>query len=133
MSYTPLQDTFRVVSITACGTALGDPIGGSIDTTVEFLENRPGTRLSPATCIQSFSASGTAKYQTQQAPVTPGTAGSFVVTVLGIDGSTSIAVTLATCIAGGTKMDFNSEKHSNTFDCRYNAGNTENLAPVSVG
>lgn len=132
MSYTPNSDTFRTVSIDACGTDLGDPVGGSIDSTVEFIRNRPGTRISPSIAMQSFDVNCVGKYQTQQNPVTPGTMGDFVITVLTIDGN-PIAVTCSDCMAGGTKMDFSSEKHVNSFDCTFNAGDTENLSPISVG
>ncbi len=131
MSFTPLEDTFRLSSIQLCGTTPGDPIGGSIDESIGWIKSRPGTRLSPATAMDSYDLSCVGVFGRAFAPIARGTTGATVYTLLQI-GAGTITITLSTMLAGAWKARMSQKPHEFEQACEYSAGDTENLAPVAV-
>ena len=130
MSYTPTHDTFRTESISLCGTSLPDPTGFSVDVAIGWVESRPGTRISAATALDSFSVSCIGRTSQAFNPVAPGTSGNFVVVLFTIGQGTG-TLTVSDVLAGEFKGNGNQKPHEFEQGARYNAGDTENLSPIS--
>jgi hypothetical protein len=131
MSYTPLSETFRTVSITHGATSLPDPIGGSMDSQVGVSETRPGTRLSPTVAIDSFGVNAVAKCSMRFTPIVPGTYATLTFTLLEYDNSTTGTVACTEMLATDWHANFNTKPHEYEQHFVYSADNTENLAPIS--
>lgn len=125
------SDTFRVTAISLCGETRPDAIGGSINETVTFLENRPAGRVSPCIAIDAYGCGVTAEYQGHVTPVVRGTQGDTIFTLKTLDGAAA-TITVADTRAGAFSADFNSKPHKNKQDAMFDAGDTENMAPISV-
>jgi len=130
MSYNPLSDTFRTESVSVCGTSLPDPTGFSVDAATGWVESRPGTRISPATALDSFSVSAIGRCSQCFNPPTPGTSGNFVAVLFKI-GSGTGTLTVANMLAGEFKANGMQKPHEFEMGCRYNAGDSEDLDPIS--
>lgn len=124
---------FRLVSISHA-SSFDDPTGGSITETVTYLENRPGTRVSPALALDSYGAEGDVRFQGMSTPVTRGTKSDLTYTLkqIGIAGSTG-TVTLKNTRAGAASFDFNSKPYNQSQKFHHDAEDTEDLAPITVG
>lgn len=132
MAYTPLSNSFRVSTITHGGTSIGDPIGGNVDETVGTVNSMPGTRLSPATAIDSYKCTATAKSSLAFSPITRGTKATLTYTLLKYDGTTTGTFAVTNMIALGYKASFDEKPHKFSQEFEYSAGDTENLAPISI-
>lgn len=131
MSDTPSNDTFRVTGATMCGTTFNDVVGAHIDETIGKMQSRPGARLSPASCIDSYDSAGGVRFQKRQTPAVRGTAGSFTINVLEIGGTAGTIVHTG-MVAADYHFNGNVKPHEHEQNCFYDAGNTENLAPIST-
>lgn len=124
---------YRIESITHNGaTICEDALGFDAQETVEFAENTPGTRISPASALQKYSLSATAKSAQFALPVVRGTIGSLVVTMTPYSRGTGKAVTYTKMRAGAVGDDMNSAPFSRKQEFRYDAGDTEDIAPISA-
>lgn len=130
MSYTPTTDSFRVVSITH-SSVLPDPIGGSIDEAIGWVKARPGTRLAPATAVDTYDLSAVGRSQKAFTPIVRGTKHDLVFVVLQI-GQGNATVTCSNMLAGAFKGNMNQKPHEWEQGFEYDSGDTENIAPVSV-
>lgn len=127
----PSQDTFRVTGASLGGVSFDNTVGGSITETVTFLEDRPGARLSPASCIDAYGCVAEVKFQKPTTPAVRGTKASVTFNLKTISGS-SAQISVDNMLAGAYKADFNSKPHSHTQEATYDAGDAENLAPISA-
>jgi hypothetical protein len=133
MADDPCGDTFRVDSASICGSPVYDCVGGSIQETVEFIENRPGSFVSACIGIDKYSCKAKVKYQQAATPVTRGTLGDTTFVLKKIDGSGTITVTVDDTRAGAANADFDSRPHSYDQEGVFDNGGTENLAAWHVG
>ena len=131
MADLPSSDTFRVTGASLGGVAFDNTIGGSITETVTFLEDRPGARLSPASCIDAYGCVCEVKFQKPTTPAPRGTKDVCSFALKTISGSAA-TISVANIAAGAYKADFNSKPHSHTQEGTYDAGDAEELAPISV-
>jgi len=120
---------FRVVSLTH-NSARPLPIGYGINEEVSFLENRPGVRVSPCSVLDSYGCKVSFKYQGKVTPEVRGTTGSCVIVLLTM-AAANVTITVTKMLAGayqsGSGKPFEDEQ-----DFVYNAGATEDLAPISI-
>lgn len=133
MASTAVQNSFRVASIVFSGGAFTfpDPIGGSVDEKIDWAKNRPSTRLSPATAMDGYDVDAVAECSMRFTPIVRGTTGSLTYSLLEYDGSTTGTVVVTGLLAGEYHADMKSKPHTHSQHFTYNAGNTENIAPVS--
>lgn len=132
MADAPQNDTFRVASIVGPGsTTFNDTIGGTIDETIGIVASRPGARLSPAACIDSYDCRCVARSAKRYTPIVRGTAGSFTFDVLEIGGSSG-SIVVANMVASEYHANLNVKPHEHEQHGFYNAGGTEDLAPISI-
>lgn len=132
MADSPSHDSFRVTSISGPGsTTFDDTTGGTIDETIGVVSSRPGARLSPASCIDSYDCRCVARSAKRYTPIVRGTAGAFVYDVLEIGGSSG-SISVANMVAGEYHANMNTKPHEHEQHGFYNAGDTEDLAPISV-
>ena len=132
MADTPSLDTFRVTGASLGGTSFDNTVGGSITETVTFLEDRPGARLSPASCIDAYGCVCEVKFQKNVTPPVRGTKAACRFDLKTIGGGSAF-VEVANVCAGAFKADFNSKPHAYTMEGTYDAADAEDLAPVSAG
>lgn len=132
MADTPCDNSYKIVSIAHGSTYMYDPLGGSYDETVDFFEHRPGTRVSPATAINSFGARATARYGLMATPIVRGTSGSLVFVVQQVDRSANNTITCASMMAGQVSISLDGQPHEMRQEFTFNAGNTENFAPLTI-
>ena len=131
MPDTPCNNSYRLVSIAHGATYLYDPLGASVDESIEFFEHRPATRLSPAIAMNSYSLRATARYGLMATPIVRGTSASLVIIAKQLDGG-STTITLVNMVAGAVSQSFDSPPHEMRQEFHYDAGNTEAYAPITV-
>ncbi len=131
MAYTPNTNSFRVVSIVHGSTPIPDPIGGSIDESIGWAETRPGTRISPAVALDSYGCDAVGTGTQRFTPIVRGTSGTLTFTILDYAGSAAGTVAVATMLAGDYHANFSTKPHTHAQHFKFNAGNTENFAPIS--
>jgi hypothetical protein len=129
---TPCDNSYKIVSIVACGTNLYDPLGFTYTETVDFFEHRPASRISPASAINSFGARCNCRYGLMATPIVRGTTGSVVVTVQQVDRTANNTITMAGAMAGAVEVSAESQPHEMRQEFVYNAGNSENFAPLTI-
>jgi hypothetical protein len=132
MSYTPTSDAFRVVSVLHGSYSFPDVVDWSYDEECPVAESRPGTRLSPSVVLDGYGLKAMVKTSQRFVPVTAGTKASLVITVLLFDGTTTGTITLPNMMAldghgSGSSKPNNHEQHF-----VYDAGNVENISPISI-
>ncbi len=132
MADTPCDNSYKIVSIAHGITYMYDPLGGSYDETVDFFEHRPGTRVSPATAINSFSARAVARFGLMATPIVRGTTGNLVFIVQQVDRGANNTITAASMMAGAASVSFDGQPHEERQEFVFNAGNTENFAPLTI-
>jgi hypothetical protein len=130
MSYTPTQDSFRVESIDH-SASIPDPIGGSIDEAIGYVKARPGTRIAPATAMDSYDLAATARAGKAFNPITRGTKDDLVFVVFQI-GQGTASITCADMLAGAFKGNMNTKPHEWEQAFEYDSADSENLDPISV-
>lgn len=134
MADAPCDDTFRVISASVAGSAVYDCVGGSIQETVEFVENRPGGNVSACLGIDKYSCKAKVKYQQAATPVTRGTMGDTTFVLKTFDGGGgTVTVTVDDTRAGAANADFDSSPHSYDQEAVFDNDGTENLAAWHVG
>jgi hypothetical protein len=129
---TPCDNSYKIVTIAHGSTYLYDPLGGSYDESIEFFEHRPATRLSPASALNSFGARCTARYGLMATPIVRGTSGSLVFVVQQVDRNANNTITCAGMLAGQVSVSLDSQPHEMRQEFVYNAGNSENIAPLTI-
>ena len=132
MPDTPCNNSYRLVSIAHGATYLYDPLGASVDESIEFFEHRPATRLSPAIAMNSYSLRATARYGLMATPIARGTEASLVIVAKQVDLGANNTITLVQMQAGAVSQSFDSPPHEMRQEFHYNAGNTEAYAPITV-
>lgn len=130
MSYSPTTDSFRVESIDH-SASIPDPIGGSIDEAIGYVKSRPGTRVAPATAMDSYDLSATARAQKAFTPITRGTKDDLTFVVFQIGAGTA-SITCTDMLAGAWKGNMNVKPHEWEQSFEYDSGDTETLDPISV-
>ena len=122
----------RLTGVTHNAAAINSPMSANYQETVDFGEHRPGSRISPASWVKSYSCRASVTNAEFGAPVVRGTSGSLVLTCEQIDG-TSIAITITNMLAGAANADIpHNDVATQTQEFVYNAGNSEDYAPISV-
>jgi len=121
-----------VVSIAHGATAFDDPLGGGYDENVEFFEHRPGTRISPATALNTFGYRATARFGLMATPVVRGTISGLVFTVKQVSGGANNTITAARAMAGAVSISLDAQPHEQRQEFVYDAANSENYAPLSI-
>lgn len=128
---TAASNSFRVSAIAHGATNFPDVTGGSIDEECVWAENRPSTRLSPATALDSYGYKAVAECSMRFTPIVRGTKATLTFTLLEYDGSTTCTVVATGALAGDYHADFNSKPHKHSQHFAYDAASTENIAPIS--
>ncbi len=126
-----VHNTFRVSTATHGGVTFADTIGGGIDEQMGWVDSMPGTRISPATAPDSFSYSAQVDCSQRFTPVVRGTKATLTFTLLEMDSATTGTVAAAGALAGEYHADFNSKPHKHSQHFKYDAGGSENIAPIS--
>ena len=132
MPDTPCNNSYRLVSIAHGATYFYDPLGASVDESVEFFEHRPATRISPALALNSYGLRVTARFGLMATPVVRGTSGTIVITAKQVDLSANNTITITGMLAGAASMSFDSPPHEQRQEFHYDAANTEAYAPIMV-
>ncbi len=131
MAYTPVLNTFRVISAVH-SISFQDPIGGSFDEQIGWVESRPGTNISPATCIDSYNLEAEVRTSRAFNPIARNTSHSLVFQLLQLDNSGVSTVTITGMLAGEAKGDMNSKPQGFSQKFKYNNAGVEDYAPISV-
>jgi hypothetical protein len=132
MADTPCDNSYKIVSIAHGTTYFYDPLGGSLEESISFFEHRPATRVSPATALDTYSLRGNARWGLMATPIVRGTTGSLVFVVQQVDRGANNTITATNMMAGAARFAFDSAPHEQGMEFQYTAGNTENLAPITV-
>jgi hypothetical protein len=132
MPDTPCDNSYRLVSLVHGSTYFYDPLGATVDESVEFFEHRPGTRISPALALDRYSLRCTFRCGYPITPITRGTSGTIVITAKQVDLGANNTVTLTNMLAGAASFSFDSSPHEMRQEFHFTAGNSENYAPISV-
>lgn len=132
MSYTPVSNTYRVVSCSHGAFSYPDTIGGSVDEEIGQTDTYPGTRLSATSAIDSYKYRAVVECSHSFTPVVRGTKATLTFTLLEYDGSSTGTLVATNAIASEYHGDLNSKPHRHTQHFFSSAGNTEDLAPISV-
>lgn len=131
MTSTSQSNTFRVTDIGHGSFHFPDPIGGSVDEEIGTTDVRPSWRLSPAITIDSYGVMANARTSMRFTPVVRGTKADLTYSLLTYDGTNGGTVVVANMRAMAYKANFNEKPHGHGQDFKYDAGDTENLAPIS--
>jgi len=129
---TPCDNSYKLVTIAHGSTYLYDPMGGSYTENIDFFEHRPATRLSPATAMNAFGARAEARYGLMATPIVRGTTGNLVFVCQQVDRGANNTITCAGMMAGAVSVSLDSQPHEMRQEFVYNAGNTENFAPLTI-
>lgn len=132
MPDTPCNNSYRLVSVAHGTTYFYDPLGASVDETVDYFEHRPATRISPALALNSYGCRVTVRFGLMETPVVRGTSGSIVIVAKQVDLGANNTITITNMLAGACSMSFDSPPHEQRQEFHYTAGNTENYAPITV-
>lgn len=122
----------RLVSIAHGAVSFGSPIGGGLQETIGYIMNRAGTRKSACVSMDEYDLEGRAKFRELRTPIVRGTQDALVYTIQKLDESGNVTVTAANMIAGANGMQFDSAPFDQEANFKYNAGNVEAFAPLSV-
>ncbi len=132
MPDTPCNNSYRLVSVAHGSTYFYDPLGATVDETVEFFEHRPATRISPALAMNSYGLRVTVRFGLMATPVVRGTSGSIVIVAKQVDLGANNTITITQMLAGACGMSFDAPPHEQRQEFHYDAANTEAYAPISV-
>ena len=132
MANDPCNNSYKMTGIAHGATAFDDPLGGSVDESVDFFEHRPGSRLSPCTALNGYGYRAVARFAKMATPVVRGTVSGLVFSLVQVDRTAANTVTCARASAGAASFSFDSQPHEQRQEFVYDAGDTENLAPITV-
>jgi hypothetical protein len=125
-------NVYRIAAISHGGTNFNEPTGGSATEVVEYLKNRPGTRKSPCIAINAYDLEAEAEWQGMITPVARGDKDVLTYTLenfLNMDVGT---VACANMRAGAASFDFNTAPYKQRQKFEYDAGDAEDMAPITV-
>jgi hypothetical protein len=122
----------RVASITHGGTGLGNPTDFSVDETVTFKLDRPSTRKSPCASMDEYDLTATATFRDLVTPIVRGTSGTLTIAVQKNDESGNVSISLVTMRMGAAKFTGPNPFTEEIYNFQFDAGNAENIAPISV-
>src|SRR5574343_1349115 len=111
MPDTPCNNSFKITSIAHGSTYFYDPVGGSLDESIDWFEHRAGSRVSPAVGMNSYSLRGSAQWGLMATPIVRGTSGSLVFVVKQVDTSANNTITATNMLAGQASFAFSSPPH----------------------
>jgi len=131
MADAPCNATFKAICSFST-TSLGSCKGGSVNMTPTFVKTNPGTRVSQTMGLDVLDCDAEVIHEELVTPIALGTAAaSLVFTLTQLDGGSN-TVTLATMRPAGASINMTSKPYSQTSRFVFDAGNTENIAPVTV-
>ncbi len=132
----PSQDTFRVAAA-ACGENFVDPIAVTITETTKDVESRPGTRLSAAITLDEYGCEATVEYQKAMSPLSKTQADTdLTFTLLDMSapgGGSTVNGVVSSMQVREYNLDTKTKPHVHTQKLKFNAGDSENLNPISFG
>lgn len=127
------DQTKRIVSITHGATALASPHGGNWSEQNTVGESRPGTRKSPCAYLDTYGLRAFGRFGEHVTPITRGTVASLVYVLQDIDETGNVTVTLATMMMLNASGDYDGRpQHSQQYEFTLDAGDSENIAPITV-
>lgn len=121
----------RITSIAHGATTLGQAIGGGVQESVTFVEDRPSVRKAPCLSVDQYGLTARAVFEDLVTPIVRGTKASLVYTLQQMDEGT-MTVTLVNMVMGAAGFQFDSAPHNEFYDFTYDSGDTDVIAPITV-
>lgn len=134
MAITTAQNSYKIVSVTHGANTYYQPVGGSLQESVDWSENRPDVSVSAsAVAANTYDLTGRVRFEGMQTPVAIGTKAALTFTLLEYAGTNATVVIASSAsqgmLAGPSGYEFDSAPYTQTTDFKYQGTTT---APIVV-